>query len=99
MLKLAAGHGDLHSGRSQNDFQKIAQWGQALSLPDESIAQISEANSAQHLLEILGDTDYRQIFLAMVADKAQAVAQDFTDKNITIDMMLIDRQGNIIYPL
>ena len=99
MLKLAAGHGDLHSGRSQNDFQQIALWGQELSLPDEIIAQISEANSAQHLLEILGDTQHRQIFLAMVADKAQAVAQDFTDKNITIDIMLIDRQGNIIYPL
>ncbi|HVV12916.1 cobalt-precorrin-5B (C(1))-methyltransferase [Amycolatopsis sp.] len=88
--KLAAGHLDLHSQRSQVDLRLLA------SLVPESLApSITEANTALHALQLaqaagvpLGDR---------VAERARAVAVEVLEgASIEVDVVVIDRAGVIV---
>ncbi len=87
MLKLASGHGDLHSARAQIDFQKIAGWAKDECGCSEILAQkMRDANSAAHLLILLqeeGD-DMAQRFISLVAEKAKPQKIFQTIKSISI---------------
>ncbi|MCH9845529.1 MAG: cobalt-precorrin-5B (C(1))-methyltransferase [Alphaproteobacteria bacterium] len=99
MLKLALGHGDLHSARSQIDFTKLQDWARD-ECDDTALADlIATANSANHLSELLQtiSSERRLCFLRLVAQKAINTASGFAGDNITIDVILINRQGELIY--
>lgn len=91
LAKLAAGHLDLHSGRSQVDFSFLAK----LVGPGELAARISTANTALEALQLsqaegvpLGD---------LVADRALATAyQVLGDAPVEVDVVVIDRAGVIV---
>lgn len=88
--KLAAGHLDLHSQRSQVDLRLLA------SLVPESLApSIASANTALHALQLaqaagvpIGDR---------VAERARAVAMEvLAGAPIDVDVVVIDRAGAIV---
>ncbi|MEP5759725.1 MAG: cobalt-precorrin-5B (C(1))-methyltransferase [Litoreibacter sp.] len=87
MTKLAQGARDLHSKRSQVDFDVLNSWAISHGLPD-----ISNANTALHAYEIAGKP-----LAKVIAEKAQAQALEITRKvDIEIDTLIIDRKGNIL---
>lgn len=84
LTKLAQGAVDLHSGRSQVDFEQLAQW-----CDDPHVAQ---ANTALEAYEIAGAP-----LAARVAQEALAQAKtQFGDTPPAMDIVVIDRDGRII---
>ena len=95
MVKLGQGFLDLHSGRSQVDFD----WLSALissQLGDLPLAE--QAKSCNSALEVLTLSGERGDDLAMhVARRAAKTAEAaLKGAPIVIDILVIDRQGNII---
>ncbi len=86
MVKLAQGAMDLHSGRSQVDFQWLAQR-VCPSLKEQVLA----ANTAQHVLEIVG------LGLAeIIAAEALFHVRKMLAGSSVADIVVIDRAGKII---
>jgi len=84
ITKLAQGAIDLHSGRSQVDFDALAQ------LADRP--EISGANTAMQALEIAGPD-----LASRVAQKANdRVRVLLRGADITTDVIIVDRGGNIV---
>jgi cobalt-precorrin-5B (C1)-methyltransferase len=87
MVKLAQGAMDLHSGRSQVDFEWLA-----TQSPSEFRDQIKAANTAQHVLELAGPT-----LAAKVASAAVSQVRKMLDgSEIAADVIIVSRDGKII---
>ena len=87
MSKLAQGAMDLHSGRSQVDFAWLARFA-----GDDQRAEIMGANTAQQVLELLGDD-----LAVRVAREAQLqVSKTLRGIAVVPDVMIVDRKGKII---
>lgn len=84
LTKLAQGARDLHSGRSQVDFKKLAEW-----LKDE---QVADMNTALQAYEKHGDK-----MADLIAKRAQDQArQILRDAPISVDITVINRKGDVI---
>ncbi|MDE2384681.1 MAG: cobalt-precorrin-5B (C(1))-methyltransferase [Alphaproteobacteria bacterium] len=86
MVKLAQGHMDLHSGRSQVDFEWLA-----ARVPDELRARALAANTALEVLDLAG-----QGLAQRVAGEARAQAAAVAGPEIAVDVIIVDRGGKII---
>ncbi|MEU3271564.1 cobalt-precorrin-5B (C(1))-methyltransferase [Saccharomonospora sp. NPDC006951] len=98
LSKLAAGHLDLHSKRSQVDPGLLAELAEREGKP-ELVAPITSANTALHALELasaagfpLGD---------LVAERAlrtaeRVIAEGKPETPIAVDIVAIDRAGTIV---
>ncbi len=86
MVKLAQGHMDLHSGRSQVDFNWLAQ---RVTAPLRE--QVLNANTALEVLELCGPELSRR-----VAVEAQSQAKAVIGDASVIDVIIVDRAGKII---
>jgi len=94
IAKLAQGHLDLHSGRSQVDRDWLAKHMRELGAEDGVIAKARAANSALEVLELaraagcpLGD---------LVAARARVVALGVLEgAPIAVDVMIFDRNGSL----
>jgi cobalt-precorrin-5B (C1)-methyltransferase len=84
LTKLAQGAVDLHSGRSQVDFNTLAQWA--------GNPNVANANTALEAYEIAGP-DLAVIIARKAVDQASTMFGDSAPK---IDVVLIDRGGKII---
>lgn len=95
MSKLAAGHLDLHSGRSQVDTAFLAELALEAGADEQLAAQVSEANTGLRTLQLcqaagvpLGD---------IVAARARAVALRVLDgAPVAVDTICIDRGGQVV---
>ncbi|MGB8315244.1 MAG: cobalt-precorrin-5B (C(1))-methyltransferase [Aestuariivirga sp.] len=87
ITKLAQGAMDLHSGRSQVDFEWLVKFA-----PEKLREGVRVANTAQQVLEILGQGLAQQV--AMEA-KVQ-VLKVLRGSPVTADVMIINRSGKII---
>lgn len=86
LTKLAQGAVDLHSGRSQVDFDVLAEW--------SGDNRLKTANTALEAYEIAGAP-----LADIVAKRAAQRAMDMFDASSapkTLDVIMIDRAGNII---
>ncbi|WP_457649436.1 cobalt-precorrin-5B (C(1))-methyltransferase [Profundibacter sp.] len=84
ITKLAQGAVDLHSGRSQVDFAALAGM-----VGDERLAKV---NTALEAYEIAGEK-----MADKVADQALVAVRDILrDADTKVDIVIIDRAGNII---
>jgi cobalt-precorrin-5B (C1)-methyltransferase len=92
IAKLAQGHLDLHSGRSQVDPGWLADLAGTLGADDETCAAIRAANTGAHALEMASDAG---LALAdAVAAKARETARDtLGDAAIDVGILIYDRQG------
>ncbi len=87
MVKLAQGHMDLHSGRSQVDFTWLAD-----RVPTAMKEKVRVANSALEVLELCGLPLAAQVAQEGKAQAAKVVA----DSTMAVDVMIISRDGKII---
>ncbi|GCD99395.1 cobalt-precorrin-5B (C(1))-methyltransferase [Embleya hyalina] len=97
LSKLADGHLDLHSGRSQVNLDHLADRAEAVGGDADLAASIRAANTALHALQLaraadvpLGDA---------VAEAARDAARDLlrgSEVPITVDVIAIDRGGTIV---
>lgn len=84
LAKLAQGAVDLHSGRSQVDFDVLADW-----LSDD---RLRTANTTLEAYQIAGAP-----LAQTIADKArEQAAQMLGDAPTVVDIVVIDRAGNIL---
>ena len=88
IVKLAQGALDLHSGRSQVDFDWLANL-----MPDFLRARIIAANTAQEVLDICAGLDLP----SQVAHLAlQTVRHVLREAPVAADIVIVGRKGGII---
>ncbi len=94
LTKLAQGHLDLHSGRSQVDFAWLAGVAAKIGADNDVSARLGQANSAAAALAIaeaaglaLGDA---------VATRARATALGVLDGAAEIEVLVYDRGGRLV---
>ena len=94
LTKLGQGFMDLHSGRSQVDFNWLAERANEAGIRQLSDA-IRSANTAHHARELALDdgVDLAPIIARHARTKAMAL---IGDAPITIDIMVVDKQGIIV---
>lgn len=86
LVKLAQGALDLHSARSQVDFEQLARWADEVGGAARVVAQ---ANTAQQALELTGPA-----LAELVAERARDLAADMlSGTGSRIDVLIVDRQG------
>jgi cobalt-precorrin-5B (C1)-methyltransferase len=86
MVKLAQGHMDLHSGRSQVDFTWLAE-----RAPTSLRHKVLGANTALEALEFCGNE-----LAQRVAVEAQQQARAVIGEAAILDVIIVDRVGKII---
>jgi cobalt-precorrin-5B (C1)-methyltransferase len=87
ITKLAQGAMDLHSGRSQVDFEWLAKFA-----PANLSGEVKAANTAQQVLEMLGPGLAQQV----AKEAKEQVVKVLRGSPIVADVMIIDRGGKII---
>ena len=88
LTKLAQGAMDLHSGRSQVDFTRLAELAAGIGADAE---RITAANTALEALEIAGPP----LAEAIAREAAEVAADVLRGAPIAIEVIVIDRQGAI----
>ena len=87
ITKLAQGAKDLHSKRSQVDFEILNKWSTEFNL-----GKIKNVNTALEALEICGPK-----LAEIVAKKAlERINEQLLNSNVICDVVIIDRAGNIV---
>ena len=92
--KLAGGHLDLHSDRSQVDFPALAAMLGELGADDEAMARAAAANTAS---QVLAEAGARGPPLAnLVAARAREVALATLAGDTAVEVVIFDRAGSLI---
>ncbi|EPY00999.1 cobalt-precorrin-5B (C(1))-methyltransferase [Magnetospirillum fulvum] len=95
ITKLAAGHLDLHSKRSQVDPARLADMLARLGAGPAVIARAAAANTALEVLELAQDSNLP--LGNAIAREAAAVARATLDRpEIVLDVLAFDRQGGLV---
>lgn len=92
LVKLAQGHMDLHSSRSQVDFDKLAAWLTELGATAEITEQARRANTAAEVLDLAGPLPIAD----MVARRAREAALAMLAGGVELDVLVVDRAGRIV---
>ncbi|MEM1049661.1 MAG: cobalt-precorrin-5B (C(1))-methyltransferase [Pseudomonadota bacterium] len=95
LTKLAQGALDLHSGRSQVDFDRLAGLAGDLGASSDLAESIRSANTANQVLHLCVD---REIALAdLIARKARDEALSvLRGADVDVDVLIVDRTGQIV---
>ncbi|MGO1081325.1 cobalt-precorrin-5B (C(1))-methyltransferase [Inquilinus sp. CA228] len=93
LTKLAQGFLDLHSGRSEVDFDWLADRLADSGAPAGMVEQARRANTAKQVLDLASS-----IALAdLVARRAQATAQAVVEgSGVAVEILVFDRQGGLV---
>ena len=95
LSKLAAGHLDLHSGRSQVDMERLAAAAREAGGTEQLVAAIGEANTALHALELAAAAGVP--LAAAIAQRALATALDvLAGAPVAVEVLVVDREGRIV---
>lgn len=92
--KLAQGHLDLHSGRSQVDVGALARALHELGAPHAIVTVAEKAGGANEVLEA-ATPEFASALVARVAREARAVALATLAGGIAIDVAIFDRHGKL----
>ncbi|KZB66634.1 cobalt-precorrin-6A synthase [Thalassospira lucentensis] len=94
LVKLAQGHMDLHSSRSEVDFEKLAETVAALGGDTGLVSEIASANTAKQVLELCTS---RNVDIARtIALQAAEAARATIDGASAIEIVVVDRAGRIV---
>jgi cobalt-precorrin-5B (C1)-methyltransferase len=95
LSKLAAGHLDLHSARSQVDLDRLADLASAAGADDALVAQVRAANTALHAFQLTRDAG---VPLAQrVAEEAlRVVREQLGTAPVEAEVLVVDREGEIV---
>ncbi len=94
IAKLAAGHMDLHSGRSQVDLDRLALWLDELGAAPAVIDEARAAQSGNHVLDLA-----RRAGVALadrVAAEARRVALGVLAGGVEVEVLVFDRKGKLV---
>ena len=95
ITKLAAGHMDLHSSRSQVDPKFIASIARSIDTPEHLCDKINNAESAGDILEIIKNN--KLTLCDEIADLAKSVIQtNLGNDLIEIEIIIYDRHGIMV---
>ena len=78
---------DLHSGRSQVDFEWLAKFA-----PKNLHEEVKSANTAQQVLDVMGENLANQV----AGEAKQQVEKILRGAPIAADVMIVDRAGKIV---
>ena len=93
--KLASGSLDLHSGRSQVDFDWLAKEAAKLGIGNNLQKQIRQANTAMAVLELIKDSNIDLPgHIATLAQKTSLGV--LRDAPVAIEILIFDRTGNLL---
>jgi cobalt-precorrin-5B (C1)-methyltransferase len=92
--KLAAGHMDLHSKRSQVEPKFLASLAKKDKISEDICTQIAQAESAGNIMEIMKRNNLK--LGDRVARTAQNVVHRKINNSVDIEIRVFDRQGNQI---
>jgi cobalt-precorrin-5B (C1)-methyltransferase len=92
--KLAMGHLDLHSGRSQVDKDWLAARLGELGAEADLMESARSANTANQVLELARQAKFP--LADAIARKARATALDVLDGETGVEVLIIDRQGRLV---
>jgi cobalt-precorrin-5B (C1)-methyltransferase len=87
ITKLAQGAMDLHSGRSQVDFEWLTKFA-----PKNLHEDVKSANTAQQVLDVVGENLAKQV----AGEAKLEVEKILRGAPIAADVMIVDRAGKII---
>jgi cobalt-precorrin-5B (C1)-methyltransferase len=94
LVKLAQGHRDLHSARSEVDLGALADLLGTLGAPSPDVEAGRRANTAN---EVLGQALRAGLPLGdAVAERARRVAAEETGPAVAVEVVVVDRAGNIV---
>jgi cobalt-precorrin-5B (C1)-methyltransferase len=94
MSKLAAGFGDLHSGRSQIDRDMLAARLSELGAGAEIIAAARAANTANEILDLARGAELP--LADAIARLAREQALAMVDGQVAVEVMIFDRDGALV---
>ena len=93
LVKMAQGAVDLHSARSQVDFEKLAQLAVPLGFRH---ADVANANTVLEIVQ-MADADQLQALASMIADQARNAALTYLKReDIAIEILVISRDGDLL---
>ena len=93
LSKLAMGHMDLHSGRSQVDMARLAGWVRKLGGASALASEVEAANTANQVLQTASAAG---LSLAdLVAQEARTHALSMLGGNTQVEVIVFDRQGGL----
>jgi len=95
LTKLAQGAMDLHSGRSQVDFNWLAELVARLGGGKTLLDKITNANTVLEVMELTGkeNLDIGPVIAEKARNKAQGILRD---ASVKVDIVVVDRKGKII---
>jgi cobalt-precorrin-5B (C1)-methyltransferase len=95
LSKLAGGHLDLHSARSQVDLERLADLSGQRGADERLVASIRGANSALHALQLA--TAAGVPLADGVAQRARAAALAvLAGAAVEVEVLVVDREGWIV---
>jgi len=94
LAKLAAGHLDLHSARSQVDIGALAQMLAELGADAATAEAARAAEGAAEILALAGEK--REALARAVAARAREVALATLSGNTAVEVAVVDRQGGFL---
>ena len=99
LSKLADGHMDLHSGRSQVDIDALTQRLEACGASDDVVMAARAANTALGVLQVarVADPGLATALTTAVCEAARLVAKSAVGVSSTrVDVVVVDRDGTIL---
>ncbi len=94
LSKLAMGHLDLHSGRSQVDMTKLSRWLAELGADDDLVTRARVANTANQVLSMAIEDG---IALAdVIAKQARETAVGLLRGDTEVEVLVFDRAGELV---
>ena len=94
LCKLAAGHLDLHSGRSQVDFDLLAEILERLGAELQLLAETRNANTAKQVLDLASEAGLP--LADAVATRARDTALGVLDGETEVEVLIFDRGGTLV---
>lgn len=95
LTKLAQGAMDLHSGRSQVDFDWLADRARELDCGDELAQKIASANTALEVLTLTRTAGFDLALVIAEQARKQAISILRNDE-VSVDILVTDRDGNVL---
>jgi len=93
LVKLAQGHLDLHSGRSQVSFDWLAERLAELGAPETLQAEARGANTAKQVLDAAAGYGLPELVAARARATAEAV---IAGSGMKLEVIVVDRKGAIL---
>ena len=94
LSKLAMGYLDLHSNRSQTDYNWLAERAQTLGADPTLLTAIRSANTANQVLQLAVEENLP--LADDIAQRAKINAQNLVKEASQVEVLVFDRQGHLV---